>query len=327
VPLIYEAINLFSPIVNELRKNPQDILTENNLGQQKRLQVTNQIKQIIQKEKAIKFRNLIVQSARLEEGLQSAQSFLNKEDSYYSDFLSEIEQNLENFLSCYENHTRAYSVSSCLSLSVSASELNSSLAATKEVLGGVLSLNISSEIEVNAELGSLDLYLSNVTSLKSFAQKLDALSEIYNELINLYGLTENDYPIVIEHLENGSLWVKIAGHTLTATLLTSILTTATLHYQEQFTVTGQLNQLPVAVKVADNLLKISESLEKDGVDTSEIKENVESATRKISKKLDILLGDQPSVEINDVELNLGDVAANLFLEEAKNNRLEHHKDS
>jgi hypothetical protein len=71
------------------------------------------------------------------------------------------------------------------------------------------------------------------------------------------------------------------------------------------------------------LLRISESLEKDGVDTAKIKENIESATRKISKKLDVLLSDQPSVEINDHEINVGDVAAERFLKEARSKRLGH----
>ena len=49
------------------------------------------------------------------------------------------------------------------------------------------------------------------------------------------------------------------------------------------------------MKVAEDLLKITSQLESDGVDTTAIKDNIESATRKISKKLDELLGDQPIV--------------------------------
>lgn len=323
VPLIYEAINLFSPIVDELKMNSLDLLTENNQGQQKRKQVASGIKQVIQEEKSIKYRDLIVQSAKLEDGLQEAQVLLCNTGDYDFGFLNEVERKLEDFLSQYEKHTRLYSISTCLSLSISASELSSSLRATQEFLSGFLSINFSYDLKSRDDARSLDLYLSNVVSLRDYSEKLGALSEIYNEIICLYGLTENDHPILIEHLENGSLWVKFAGHTLTATLLTSIIAIAAKHYQEQFTVTGQLNNLPAAVKVADDLLRISESLEKDGVDTAKIKENIESATRKISKKLDVLLSDQPSVEINDHEIDVGDVAAERFLEEARSKRLGH----
>jgi hypothetical protein len=327
IPLIYKAVRLFVPIVNELTSNPKDLLVEGGSGQQKRRQVNNQIDQIIQQEKSIKFRDLIIESSGLEDGLKSTQSFMQKENSYSSEFLGDVEQNLESFLAYYEKHTRSYSVHSCLSLSIAASKLYSSLQSTRGILEGVIAYDSSKEELVKNDFVSLDLYLSNVNTLSAFAQKLDALSEIYSELIKLYGVSEDDFPIVIERLENGSLWIKIAGHTLTATLLTSVLTTATLHYQEQFTVTGQLNQLPTSVKVADDLLKLSKSLEESGIDTSEIKENVESATRKISKKLDILLGDQPSVEINDIEHNVGDLMVNRFLEEASNPRLEHNEGS
>ena len=105
--------------------------------------------------------------------------------------------------------------------------LKTAILATNQIIDGISSLSIG-EREENSH--SLDLYLSNVTSLKEFSKKLDALHEIYNELLHLYGYTESDFPIVIEHLENGSLWLKIAGHTLTATILTSILTTATNYY-------------------------------------------------------------------------------------------------
>jgi hypothetical protein len=248
VPLIYEAINLFSPIVDELKMNSLDLLTENNQGQQKRKQVASGIRKIIQEEKSIKYRCLIVQSAKLEDGLQEAKVLLCNTGGYDFGFLNEVERKLESFLSQYEKHTRLYSISTCLSLSISASELSSSLRATQELLSSFLSLSFSYDLKSRDDARSLDLYLSNVVSLRDYSEKLGALSEIYNEIICLYGLTDNDYPILIEHLENGSLWVKFAGHALTATLLTSMISIAAKHYQENFTVTGQLNNLPAAVK-------------------------------------------------------------------------------
>lgn len=325
IPLIHEALDLFSPIVDGLRKDPSNLLTEGGNGPKKRQNVTGLIKQVIQKEKALEYRKVIVESAKLEDGLAEIKDFLEKEHSYYANFLEEICEKLETFLTHYESHTRSYSVETCLSMSVSASELKVSIASTNQILGGVLNLS-STDIQ-EAPAPRLDLYLSNVQTLKAFSEKLDALSEIYTELLHLYGQTESDHPIVIEHLESGSLWIKIAGHTLTATVLTSILTTATVYYQEEFSKTGQLNQLPNSVKVAEDLLRISSQLEKDGVDTTDIKQNIESATRKISKKLDVLLGDQPVVEINNVEKNIGDVLTQKLIEQSKDFKLEHDENS
>ncbi|MGH1460756.1 MAG: hypothetical protein ACRBB6_01850 [Neptuniibacter sp.] len=327
IPLVYESIDLFSPLINEFRNDPNNLLDNGNAGNNRRNNIVSSIKQIISKEKGLKYRNIIIQAARLEDELQLAKTHIEETNRYYAKFIYEIEEKLEGFLSHYERHTRAYSSSSCISLSIWASDLKTAITSTQKVLDGVLNLTSVVEKEHTDEYSKLDLYLSNVVDLKDFAIKLEAISEIYSELLSLYGLSESDSPIIIEHLESGSLWIKIAGHTLTATLFTSLLTSATTYYQENYTTTGQLNQLPTSVKVADDLLKLSQQLEKDGIDTTEIKENIESATRKISKKLDVLLGDQPIVEINDVEHSVGAALNQKLIEESKTFKLEHQDDS
>ena len=325
IPLIHEALDLFSPIVEGLGSAPDNLLVEGIAGQRKRQGVTNIIQQAINKEKSLKYRKVIVQSSKLEEGLEEVKRSLEGEYAYYTGFLEEICEKLETFLSHYEIHTRSYSVATCLSMSVSASELKTSIISTNQILNGVLSLSVKDNLE--NEPSRLDLYLSNVSTLKAFSEKLDALSEIYTELLYLYGETESDHPVLIEHLESGSLWIKIAGHTLTAALLTSLLTTATAYYQDNFTDSGQLKQLPSSVKVAEDLLRIAAQLENNGVDTTDIKENIESATRKISRKLDILLGDQPVVEINNIEKNIGNVLAQKLIQQSKDQKLEHSERS
>lgn len=218
---------------------------------------------------------------------------------------------------------RTYSVTSALSLSIASFELLSGITSRCKLLDSLLPY--SSTPYSNENYSTLEIYLSNVTSLKSFSKKLDAIDEIYHELMYLYGLSEQDAPLVVNHLENGSLWLKIAGHTLTAALFTSILTNATNYYQENYTISGQLAQLPRSVSVTNNLLKITEQLEKDGVDVTEIKDNIELSTRKIAKKLDALLGDQPVVEINDNKIDIGESMSNRLIKESQTMRIERNE--
>jgi len=156
IPLVLEALELFSPAVEKLRNDPQDVLTENAKGQQKRGQITTLISQIIQKEKALKYRKIIIQSAKLEDGLQESKKIMGSEHEYYTDFLSEIEKKLEIFLTNYETHTRAYSVSSGLSLSMSASGLKTAILATNQVIETISNLSINEEQKENSH--TLDLY-------------------------------------------------------------------------------------------------------------------------------------------------------------------------
>jgi len=323
IPLLFESLDVFIPIAERVRDDSRNLLADGQHGTAKRSEIRLLIQNGIKNEKNLKLRKIIVQSTRLEDCLQEVGELLGGNNGYYGELFEKIEDKLDTFLTCYEDHARTYSVDSFFSVSLSAVELKTAIESTRQVLG--MLLNVSSKGEdIRMESGTqLDLYLSNVVTLKAFSEKLDALSVIYLELLHLYGHTEGDYPVVIEHLENGSLWIKIAGHTLTATLLTSILTTATGYLHEQFTLTGKLNQLPTAVKVADDLLKLSAQLKKDGVDTTAINENIESATRKISKKLDVLLGDQPVVEINNVESKVADAITQNLIQQAKDYKLEH----
>jgi hypothetical protein len=298
-----------------------ELLIEGTQASVRRKEIIDVIKIAIQKEKHIDYRDLMRETIKLEDALKEVNSSLSVEGLKTVEVTDLTLEALETFLDDYNKHIRSYSADTCLTAAVSAMTLKTHLLSTSLILENVLNLSLSGAEEVAAP--RLELYLSNVSSLKDFSEKLGALSGIYTELLYLYGESESDYPIVLEHLESGSLWIKIAGHTLTATVLTSVLTLATNYYQEEFSKSGQLAQLPSSVKVIEDLLKLSALLEKEGIDTSEIKENIESSTKKISKKLDILLGDQPMVEINNIEKNIGDKLTQKMLEECKSFKIEH----
>ena len=324
IPSIYEAIELFAPILTHLKNSPKNFLTDGSAGQQARSSINSIIQSVINKEKSLKYRKIIKESSEIENGIKETRELMKSEKIQYIEFSTKIEDVLENFLDSYEEHTRSYSSSTCLSLSIWASELQSVIESVHQVIKSVLIPIVIQDSQEN--LQRLELYLSNVSSLKDFAIKLQAISDIYNELLSLYGLSEHDHPILIEHLENGSLWIKILGHTLTTALLTSLLNVSTNYYQTNFTTTGQLQQLPISVQVANDLLKIADKLEADGIDTKDIKENIESATRRISKQLDILLSDQPIVEINDKKHNIGDTLSNKLIKQQQVKLIENAKE-
>lgn len=305
---LYKALNIFSPLTKTLRSEAQDLFVESKVGQQVRRTIVSEISQAIKAEKALDFRLLILQSYKLEELLKGMKESFESKDVH---FIDQLLASIESFLDEYSVHNRAYNYNTFLPLALAASELKTLLEATLKMFKAYSFHPIN---EVDEFHGTLDLYLSNVTSLKDFSIKLAAIHEIYTELLHLYGVTESDFPVVIEHIENGSLWLKFAGHGLTSTALTIILTSATNYYQDNFSVSGQLKQLPASVQTLNELLKISETLEKDGIDTNDIKEHLVSATKKISHRLDDLLGDQPSVEINDKKISLGDLQQSKMIE-------------
>ena len=308
-----KAISIFAPIAETIKNDANDILSEANNGQSKRREIGNQVRQAIAKEKALSYRLLIVQVHEFETLLRDYPLI---ESSEGSDFVAELLGLIDEFMSKYDSHNRSYTENSFIPLAITSLELQALLKTVWFIARDKTAVRECNFVENNV---SLELYLANVTTLKSFAAKLKAIDEIYTELLHLYGESTTDYPIIIEHIENGSLWIKIAGHSLTSTALAIIITSAANYYQDNFTASGQLKQLPSSVQAANELLKISSVLEKDGVDTTEINDNIASATRKMSRQLDELLGDQPTVEVNERVLKLSEINSEKLIEATMKN--------
>lgn len=308
-----KALSILSPVAQTIKSDARDILVETSVGESTRRDIASEVRQAIAKEKSLNYRRLIVEVHQLESLLKEYPiSALQQEEN----FISELLVSLDEFMDKYDSHNRSYTENSFIPVALSALELTGRL---KTVGYIAMDKSLVTHSEESAENVSLELYLPNVTTLKAFAAKLKAIDEVYTELLYLYGESTSDYPIIIEHIENGSLWVKIAGHSLTSTALAFIMTSAAGYYQDNFTASGKLKQLPSSVQAANELLKISALLEKDGVDTSEIKDNIASATRKMSHQLDELLGDQPVVEVNEKTIKLSESQSQKLIEATMKN--------
>lgn len=303
-----KALTIVSPVAEMIKNEATDMVSESSLGQQTRRQISTTIREAIVKEKQINYRQIVVEIYNLEEFLKKLLLALDGDNCQ---FINDLLDGITSFMDKYDNHNRSYNENSFIPVAISALELKILLNTTFHMAQSLHS--IPSE-EYNENYKSVELYLSNVTSLKEFSRKLSALYDIYIEMLHLYGVSESDYPIVIEHIENGSLWVKIAGHSLTVTALSIVMTSATTYYQDNFTVSGKINQLPASVKVLNELFSITKTLEKDGIDTTEIEDHIVSSTKKIANRLDDLLSDQPLVEINDKKIFLSNGNTQKLLE-------------
>ncbi|QTL37709.1 hypothetical protein [Pseudoalteromonas viridis] len=303
-----KALSILSPIAQTIKGDATDLLVETTVGQSTRRSIASEVRQAIAMEKSLNYRRLIVEVHQLESLLREYPTADSRQEA---NFICELLSSIDEFMENYDSHNRNYNENSFIPVALSALEL-------KRLMITVGYLAIDNSLVTNnqepMENVPLELYLPNVTTLKAFAAKLKAIDEMYTELLHLYGESTSDYPIIIEHIENGSLWVKIAGHSLTSTALAIIMTSAAGYYQDNFTASGKLKQLPSSVQTVNELLKISALLEKDGVDTSDIKENIASATRKMSHQLDELLGDQPVVEVNEKVVKLSDSQSQKLIE-------------
>lgn len=319
IGILLETLDIFSPIIDVVKTNPDSIVVNSTAGQTARNNIISACKKATAAEKKIRAIDLISQSNQLKSCIRKVSDEIGDSSLY---LLASLDRKLDEFLHEYELHVRSYSVPRAISLSTSSVSLRDEIQAVTNSLKLVLRVYNFPSSNYSEDVATVDLYFSNVKNLHDYSAKLGALADIYTEVLSLYNLTESDYPLLVEHIESGSLWVKVAGHGLTAAFLTTVLSLASKYYHDTYTTSGKLAQLPVAVSVADELLTISKMLEEDGVDTSEIKENIGSATRKISKKLDLLLGDQPTIEINDMRYDVGEAKRGMMIEDSTSPRLE-----
>ncbi|WP_316674865.1 hypothetical protein [uncultured Tolumonas sp.] len=316
-------------LLSETAKNTQNFsysfFHDNQQAQTSRNEFIRKISQGITNEKnSINFRLLIVDCHKANIEIQGFIEACKYNDQLKKS-LEDLASTLDAFLDEYDKYRLNSQPEIFYKLSFISLQLANKIINIEKLIDILLWSNDSDGVE--NELTSLDLYLTNVNSLTSFGKKLEAVEVIYTEICNLLNVSVIDNPIIIHHIESGSLWLKIAGHTLTATILTAILNSASSYYQENFTKTGQLQQLPGTVTAINELLKISDELNKQGIDTKEINDHLNSATKKIAKKLDILLSDQPTIEVNDKIHNIGEAYKHQLIEQSKTKLLTHNDES
>ncbi|WP_300178681.1 hypothetical protein [uncultured Aliivibrio sp.] len=320
IKYILNICELLSAVAEYVAKARYTIfLNDNNSSHQERNQMISYVTACIRSEQSeVEYRKVIVTSHLVDEIFQSFQDKIENENTLMN-LMDELRESLEIFIVKYESYKNGYTHYAMYELSFAALSLSNKIKEFERTIFLMSSMPIS---KINDNLCHLEVYLSNVDNLKSFGLKLEAVDFIYKELCFLLGESTSDNPIIIEYIESGSLWLKIAGHTLTATILTSVLNSASAYYVDNFTTTGKLQQLPASVTMVNELLKISEQLNEQGIDTSEITDNLNSATKKIANKLDILLGDQPVIEINDKVHDVGELFKDKLIEQSKINLLE-----
>lgn len=178
------------------------------------------------------------------------------------------------------------------------------------------------------DVQTMEVYLSNVESLKAFSEKVIAVSQIYSQLAELLDISEADNPIIIDHLEYGSFWLKIGGQALILALFSQALTTGGAIIHNEYTRTGQLEQLDKASTIIEKHLNLEKELAERGYETAEMREKIVASSKAISRQAYQLLYDQPDIEINGKEVGglQGDSLKQGLIEQSKTLRLEYGGD-
>lgn len=269
---------------------------------------------INEERKNINFKKLIVNFYQAENILQTYLSTVSSHPIIDKN-IENLSNLLDEFTNKYNEYRLNFNPSRFYELSFYALEITNTIKSIEHTIDCLLW--VPENINTNEDDAKLELYLSNVPSLTSFGKKLEAIDAIYIEIINLIDVSIIDHPIFIQHIENGSLWLKIAGNPITVAVLTSILNYAATYYIDNFTAKGQIEELSGTIGAITEVIKLSDELHKHGIDTTDLNDHINKASKKIANKLDTLLMDQPNIEVNDKSHNLGDAYKDKLLEQSK----------
>lgn len=231
--------------------------------------------------------------------------------------LMALDDQLTAFINRFEAFLQNTTVENTLALNEAATDLLRTLRAyfrLATTLDGVLN---HGEIFDEQGYAALSLLLSYEPSYKNLLTKLAALDQLYNELCNLLGVSSAEYPLQVAKLETGSLWLKIFGESKVIALLTRLIETSAGYLYRRFTNEGQIASIPRQVESVEAILRLSKTLEEMGIDTTQVKENVQKSAVVISSKLNDLLVGSPSVTVNGQAFSVGDALTEKYLTESK----------
>lgn len=166
------------------------------------------------------------------------------------------------------------------------------------------------------------LLLPSTISYGDVLVKLTALEIIYSEVCNLMDVSTSEYPLQIIKIESGSLWLKVFGESRVITLLTKLMESGAAFIHRNYTTEGKITAIPKQVETVEAVLQLAERMEKMGIDTSNMKEELQKSSIVISSNLNKLLGGEPSITVNDQTYSLRQAQQERYLDGGKTLLLE-----
>lgn len=210
---------------------------------------------------------------------------------------------LSLFSDAYEEFVSSYSVEKTFTLVDTGNDLYQSIEALK-LTATLATRALESHSQVQEGEAELELILYSNPTATEFTAKLAALVEIYDKICELFAVNAAANPLRISKIESGSWIVKVAGSLPVIGVITRLVEATAQYFYRNFIKEGQISELPRKAEVVERILDLKKNLEEQGLDTSGMKENIEKSSVLLSQKLNVLLGGEPKIVINAIEVNV-----------------------
>ncbi|MET2901638.1 hypothetical protein ABXV22_25580 [Vibrio rotiferianus] len=311
---IFERIHVVTSELNYVLFTHGD---QNSSVQQEKIKVNDSIKQAIAADrKQTKIRKLHRCTIVIEDVVRDIIT-RNPSGSKISILLSGFLHSMERFLDDYEGYRIHFGHESVYALSFTAHQLLEAIKSLNLAIDAILDNYLPDTSDTEHHL---ELYLSHVPSLKQFGIKLQILDEMYGEICHLCDFSLIDHPIIIDHIENGSLLARISGHPLIVGIILQIIGSSATYFITNYPVKNEIVEMKETVATLDDMFELTQKLESEGYDVTQMQDSIQLTLKKMSKSVEILLSDQPTIEVNEKVFELSPEHSQKLIEETK--RLE-----
>ena len=145
---------------------------------------------------------------------------------------------------------------------------------------------------------SLELNLETEATVENVIDKLNALQNIYNTLCELAGVSLSSYPLSVQSMESGSLWLKIFGESKILSAFRKIIEDVIGYLYRRHTSEGQVAAIPNQLEVLKATLELSKKMEEAGIDTKEIQDGMRDATISVISNFHRLVSNTSMITID-----------------------------
>lgn len=164
---------------------------------------------------------------------------------------------------------------------------------------------------------AMTIYVPSEQTFREVVEKLDAMADLYDEVCNLADISPAEFPLRVSKIESGSLWLRLFGESKVIALITKLIENGASFTYRNFTQEGKLREIPRNIETIRAELKLLEELEKAGIPTGPIKENIEKSAVIITDKINTLLSGSSEITVNEKDYGVRQEFERVLLERSK----------
>lgn len=217
------------------------------------------------------------------------------------DVFESAKSSIDNFSTALDLHLHSHDLNTSIGLSRVARKLNSEL---DKIAALYLTLKETTAKGLVKQNETVKVFFPDEISLESFAEKISALSLIFDEYSQLNRLSTREAEIEIAKIESGSFFAEISGNPIIIAAVSSIITSGVVHIFSKLDKEKESNTLNENTDTLERILNIRGELKNNNIDTDALDEEIKKSTLRIAKQLGKLIGTSREIEINDKKISL-----------------------